>query len=265
MALIRCTECKAKVSEKADACPKCGAPVEKSGKKQKKQISTGCGCLIVILVIGGLIMAISVVNQDTDSRPRTTTGKLDASEAGINLLPGVRSFLRTHDDFGTPSATETIPDWAQGKRQRVRFTNGRSLLFYLKDGKVITVYQDDAEEGRTKVWGSGSTSTAEYMTDVSRTSEGSIPDYTIISAINLLAGGKHADVLIPSLSQRTPIERRREIAFEIRKKEGLRTLSMYSTNEAYKAAYSSSFAEQHPKASQGFLGSIALESGEFQE
>jgi ribosomal protein L40E len=58
MALIRCTECKAKVSDKATTCPKCGAPVEISKKKQKSQISTGCGCLIVLLAGGAIISAI---------------------------------------------------------------------------------------------------------------------------------------------------------------------------------------------------------------
>jgi len=221
-----------------------------------------------MLVIGGLIMglimAVSDVNdQGTDSRSNTTKGNAETGNNGIDLLPGVRTFLSTHDEFGTPAATQAIADWAQGRRQRVRFTNYRSLLFYLKDGQVMTVYEDDTEGGRTKVW--GSYPTAEYMTDVSRVSEGSMPEYTIISAINLVAGGKHADVLIPSLSRRTPIEKRREIAFAIRKKEGLRSLSMYSTREAYKSDYSSSFAEQHPKARQGFLGSISLDSGEFQE
>jgi len=40
---------------------------------------------------------------------------------------------------------------------------------------------------------------------------------------------------------------------------------MYSTREAYKAFYSSSFAEQHPEASNGFLGSISMWSGEFSD
>lgn len=68
MALIRCAECKAKVSDKATTCPKCGAPIEVSKKKkQKSQISTGCGCLIVLLVVGGIIVAF--VARDKGSGP----------------------------------------------------------------------------------------------------------------------------------------------------------------------------------------------------
>lgn len=67
MALIRCAECKAKVSDKASACPKCGAPIEISKKKQKSLITTGCGCLIVLLVVGGIIVAFVASDQGGSS------------------------------------------------------------------------------------------------------------------------------------------------------------------------------------------------------
>lgn len=66
MALIRCTECRAKVSDKAAACPKCGAPVE---RPKKKQISTGCGCLIMTLVTAGIISAFVSSDQNRQRRP----------------------------------------------------------------------------------------------------------------------------------------------------------------------------------------------------
>ena len=70
MALIRCAECKAEVSDTATACPKCGAPMEISKKKQKSQVSTGCGCLIVLLVVGGIIAAF-VANEQGGGRGDT--------------------------------------------------------------------------------------------------------------------------------------------------------------------------------------------------
>lgn len=73
MALIRCAECKAKVSDEATTCPKCGAPIEISQKKQKSQISTGCGCLIVLLVVGGIIAAFVASDQDGGSKPSSST------------------------------------------------------------------------------------------------------------------------------------------------------------------------------------------------
>lgn len=63
MALIRCAECKARMSDKASACPKCGAPLEVSEKKQKARISNGCGCLIICLVVGVIFAAAASTNK----------------------------------------------------------------------------------------------------------------------------------------------------------------------------------------------------------
>ena len=212
---------------------------------------------VVILVIGC---------SDSKMRPRKTTSApaaMPASEPS-DVLPGIRFFLNEHKKFGSPIETQSLPDWAEGKRQRVQFTNGRNLLFYLKDSNVVTVYEDTETEGRKKIWSSHS-GTAEYAKSISKQGEGIIPDYTIISAINLMSGGKHADVLIPGLSRSTPREIRSNIAFAILKKEGLKSLSMYSTREAYKADYSSSFAKQHPDAKKGYLGSISMDTGKFND
>lgn len=181
-----------------------------------------------------------------------------------DVLPGIQMFLAKHQEYGLPIRKQSVPAWAQGERQRIQFSNGRNLLFYLKNGKVVTVYEDTKTEGRKKIWGSYSAS-AEYAKDVSRPSEGVIPKYTVISAINLIAGGKHADVLIPSLSRNTPHETRSKVAFAILKKEGLKSLSMYATRDAYKADYSFLFAKQHPDASNGRLGSISMYTGKFND
>jgi hypothetical protein len=44
MALKKCRECGNSVSTRAATCPSCGAPVKKS-----KTVSTGCGCLLLLL------------------------------------------------------------------------------------------------------------------------------------------------------------------------------------------------------------------------
>lgn len=67
--LIKCTDCKKKISPNAETCPNCGAPVPKNGK-QKKQISTGCGCLIILLFILIIIVAVyNSVNEDSGETP----------------------------------------------------------------------------------------------------------------------------------------------------------------------------------------------------
>lgn len=68
----------------------------------------------------------------------------------INVLPGIRSFLQHHPEYGSPTSVQNVPNWANGKRQRVWFSIGRSLLFYLEQGRVILVLADD--RSRTRIW-----------------------------------------------------------------------------------------------------------------
>ena len=53
---------------------------------------------------------------------------------------------------GKPLKAQEMPDWREGKRQRVDLDSGRNLLFYLKDGAVSAVYEDLPDSGRTKIW-----------------------------------------------------------------------------------------------------------------
>ncbi len=69
-----------------------------------------------------------------------------------DLRPEISTFLGQHPEFGKPTGTQTIDDWAQGPRQKVDFDSGKNLLFYIKNGNVVTVYED-GPNGRNKVWG----------------------------------------------------------------------------------------------------------------
>ncbi len=64
MALIKCKECKAEVSSAAKACPKCGHPVESEGG------GIGCGGILVILFIIGIIAASMQSSDREDERQR---------------------------------------------------------------------------------------------------------------------------------------------------------------------------------------------------
>ncbi len=60
MAMITCPECRKKISEAADSCPKCGYKLtpEKVAEIKKKELrSLGIGCLIIIVV--AIIIAIA--------------------------------------------------------------------------------------------------------------------------------------------------------------------------------------------------------------
>lgn len=172
------------------------------------------------------------------------------------MLPGIKIFLESHSEFGRPIETQTIPDWAQGKRQRVQFSNGRNLLFYLKDGKVTTIWEDIPEEGRKKIWGSTASPPEDLLKEKERKSDGSLPAYTIIRSMKLATGGRQADIMIPNFSRDTPEELRKKTALKILENEGLVSVSLYSTREALKADMSSSYAETNPEAKEGILGGI---------
>lgn len=47
MAMIKCPECKSEISDKADACPKCGYNLA-AKRKKKQQSLRSCGCLVVL-------------------------------------------------------------------------------------------------------------------------------------------------------------------------------------------------------------------------
>jgi hypothetical protein len=111
----------------------------------------GCvgGCLIIVLC--GLFMLAGLSRTGRQAVP---------ARGGVGLRPEVASFLAAHPEFGRPVATRDVPDWAQGPRQRVAFEDGRDLLFYMKGGRVMTVYEDKpgVDIGRVKVWGEYATS-----------------------------------------------------------------------------------------------------------
>ncbi len=68
MALKKCKECGKEISSKAKTCPNCGAPI-------KKQISTGSGCLIIILFVIFIAWIFSSVFDTPSSIPSSTSAK----------------------------------------------------------------------------------------------------------------------------------------------------------------------------------------------
>ncbi|MCK9362162.1 MAG: hypothetical protein M0P74_00945 [Syntrophales bacterium] len=69
MALMKCKECGNDVSAKADSCPKCGAKI--------KAKSIGCGGLILVLIVIGIIGALFSQNSNS---PSSTPSKPSAAD-----------------------------------------------------------------------------------------------------------------------------------------------------------------------------------------
>ncbi len=82
MALVRCPECRKKFSDKAPACPSCGAPVAltiQAAKATKKQEDMIKGWSLLIVLIGGAYLFWGHGSKDTapaagsGASPTTTT------------------------------------------------------------------------------------------------------------------------------------------------------------------------------------------------
>jgi hypothetical protein len=59
MALINCSECKQEVSDKAESCPKCGAPIttaQETSNRYKLQT-----LISVLLILFGVVWIIAIV------------------------------------------------------------------------------------------------------------------------------------------------------------------------------------------------------------
>ena len=79
-----------------------------------------------------------------------------------------------------------------------------------------------------------------------------LPEYRVLDKV-----GGYIDVLVPSLRVGTPTESVERIIRAIAGAEGAPEVSMYRTEAAYRANFSSSYAREHPNALRdGFLGSL---------
>lgn len=93
MKTMQCRDCKGIVSKRAKTCPHCGAPVQ--------QASTGGGCLVVILVVGGFIWwNASNGNKNSPSpastQPTQTTPQI-TNEDVTKRLDGFLALLKLAD------------------------------------------------------------------------------------------------------------------------------------------------------------------------
>jgi len=81
MALINCTECKKEISDKATACPGCGAPIKKSDNSEVKEVSDSSGMskstsALIGFILGFMVVVISCGTNHVDyiSRASITGG-----------------------------------------------------------------------------------------------------------------------------------------------------------------------------------------------
>lgn len=106
--------------------------------------------LIVMYLISNEILSSCCCCWDFPTGGKQSQVKIK-NQWPTDMLTGIKIFLRSHSQYGEPIYVQDIPDWASGRRQRVQFSNGRNLLFYLEEGDVTAIYENNPI--RMKIWG----------------------------------------------------------------------------------------------------------------
>lgn len=171
---MQCPRCGYMMSDFDADCPRCQRvdPVQRASKRQRTSEWTpraifNAVCLLVIVgmivyacfTIGGINTRIarSVAESAKEPLPAAPTAGISsttASTARAGIRPEVRTFFELHPEFGRPTYGESLPDWAEGPRQRVMADYGqttRYYLVYLKGGQVVTLWLETADD-RVIVW-----------------------------------------------------------------------------------------------------------------
>jgi hypothetical protein len=174
--LKQCRDCGQEVSTKARTCPNCGAP--KPTKASKK------GCLWYIGAFFVFVLALGVVSSlfedDGESPPSSggsaanypssidswltewSTRQAASTQETCRAEPGCdpdeyAASARPETSFGWDGAqsVQQTEDWARGPRYQVT-ANGRSVLMYLEEGDVVSVFLNTSDGGRTNLCRDGS-------------------------------------------------------------------------------------------------------------
>lgn len=122
MALIKCPECKKKVSDQVANCPHCGYPIPPVTEKEpesetpkkwnkKTLLIAGIAAAAVLLVIIGIIVFVSMRKNDTsDTTDPTsvtqTTGTNETTVPTENVVPGETETEPSEEEVGQPFDVE---------------------------------------------------------------------------------------------------------------------------------------------------------------
>jgi len=158
MALIKCKECGAEVSSKAETCPKCGARVAAK--------PMGCGTLIGIIFLGGIIISSfsSIFSSGTgNDKTSTTTSSpptlvLETTTSPEPVVPGSQwSYSQDADAMskGTTyhawvlSSNTVNFDFPYSGEQHARLNlrvdprHGKDVIFSIEKGQILCHSYED--------------------------------------------------------------------------------------------------------------------------
>jgi hypothetical protein len=81
MALIRCSECQKEISDKADSCPSCGAPVAKSQPKRRR------GGFAILVILALFVLALFAVNNPQQGGSDRSNGAPTSQPSAAAKIP----------------------------------------------------------------------------------------------------------------------------------------------------------------------------------
>jgi len=119
MSLIACPECKKRISEKAESCPKCGIPLDDETRQRIKAQETqnlrlGCGSSAIIMLLLSAFLKFQGIDCSGDERPtfRSSSGAASAQakafskfRSGAPLTDSDIDDLAARDDFSSSSSS----------------------------------------------------------------------------------------------------------------------------------------------------------------
>lgn len=156
-----CPDCGGTVSVRADSCPHCGAPL----RKPKKQVGTGTGCLVIILVlvgVGWLVgettpSSISSPASSATSRSSQSRSAIDSSERTPSALPRWSSQESTDAMTGVRSSYASSPAVPAVKPMDFPYNrvtaslhfgcNAESEWIYFAASEAPNITDDETESG----------------------------------------------------------------------------------------------------------------------
>ena len=135
MAMIKCKECGAEISSKADACPKCGA-------KRKKRSGLGCLFLIILLfiVFGAIVSSVDTTTKPSPAQTSPTSQRSPSTATPERALPTPEQpkllllNWTWHEEYGYAIVEGEVKNISQETLKNVEAV----AKFYTADKKFIT-------------------------------------------------------------------------------------------------------------------------------
>jgi hypothetical protein len=228
-----------------------------------KKRSSCLGCLGIILFcfvffISFLIL-ISVFGKSStiESKKISQKTSIEKNNTGFQSKDEnlILELLKKRPEFGSKIKEITnAPNWARGNRKYVTTDKGE-YLYYFYEESIVSVRKNTYPIEFYKI----KEVPIEYDENivVEADNENGIPEYKIL--LIYFEEPKIADVLVDKKYKQFSKKEIEKIITKISKKENFSQMTLYCTEESYKANISSDYNNKHPNALDGgLLGSIGL-------